>query len=113
MSSTAGSAMIWRTGRSTTFETLYPGRQLPEFVWLKIKGKAGTDDFGIERMGRLVVSAKALTVLRSFNLNYCDVAPYQAADSRHFGHEGPCRGHLYTKWFRRIPRKMTGTEFFS
>src|SRR6266700_4069450 len=34
------------TSCSITFETLNPGRQLPEFVWLRINGKPGTDDFG-------------------------------------------------------------------
>jgi len=66
------------TSRSITFETLNPGRQLPEFVWLKIDGKAGADDLGITENGKLIVSAKALAVLKSFNLNYCDVAPYPA-----------------------------------
>jgi hypothetical protein len=66
------------TSRSITFETLNPGRQLPEFVWLKIDGKPGRDDFGIAGDGKLIVSAKALAVLRAFNLNHCDVAPYPA-----------------------------------
>ena len=66
------------TSHSITFETLNPGRQLPEFVWLKINGKPGGDDFGIAGDGKLIVSAKALVVLRSFNLNHCDIAPYPA-----------------------------------
>ena len=66
------------TSRSITFETIYPGRQLPEFVWLKIAGKPGVDDFGLAGNGKLIVSAKALAVLRAFNLNHCDVAPYPA-----------------------------------
>jgi hypothetical protein len=66
------------TSRSITFETLNPGRQLPEFVWLKIDGKPGRGDFGIAGDGKLIVSAKALAVLRAFNLNHCDVAPYSA-----------------------------------
>jgi hypothetical protein len=64
------------TSRSITFETLNPGRQLPEFIWLKIDGKAGADDFGIADDGSLIVSARALAALKSFNLNYCDIAPY-------------------------------------
>src|SRR5438270_3987190 len=63
------------TSRSITFETIYPGRQLPEFVWLKIGGKPGVDDFGLAD-GKLIVSAKALAVLKSFNLNHCDIAAY-------------------------------------
>jgi hypothetical protein len=64
------------TSRSITFEILHPRRQLPEFVWLKIDGEPGIDDFGIAGNGHLVISEKALTVLKSFNLNHCDIAPY-------------------------------------
>lgn len=64
------------TSRSITFETIYPGRQLPQFVWLKIGGKPGVDDFGLAGNGKLIVSGKALVVLKSFNLNHCDIAPY-------------------------------------
>jgi len=65
---------------SDIFEAFHPGRQLPEFIWLKIAGKPGADDFGIVGNGELIVSAKALTVLKSFHLNHCDVTPYPIAD---------------------------------
>jgi hypothetical protein len=64
------------TSRLINFETIYPERQLPEFVCLKIGGKPGVDDFGVAGNGKLIVSAKALVVLKSFNLNHCDIAPY-------------------------------------
>src|SRR5258708_13132779 len=63
---------------SEIFEAFHPGRRLPEFGWLKIDGKPGMDDFGIVGNGELIVSAKALAVLKSFNLNYCDATPYPA-----------------------------------
>jgi hypothetical protein len=41
--------------KSEEFLELHPTRELPEFVWLKVKGKAGQDDFGIASDLRLVV----------------------------------------------------------
>src|SRR5260370_42333268 len=61
---------------SEIFEAFHPGHRLPEFIWLKIDGKPGSDDFRIVGNGKLIISAKALAVLRSFNLNYCRIAPY-------------------------------------
>src|SRR6266404_234454 len=45
---------------SDQFKELYPGRQLPRFVWLRVTGSAGHDDFGIAPSLRLVVSERAL-----------------------------------------------------
>ena len=53
-----------RIGRSATFGELYPGRELPTFVWLKVCGERRTDDFFIAEDGRLVVSERARDVLR-------------------------------------------------
>jgi len=51
---------------------------LPPFVWLKIEGKPGQDDFGLapDRKCRLVVSEDALNVLKRHSLNYCEILPY-------------------------------------
>lgn len=46
---------------------------LPRFRWLKVSGTPVVDDFGI-RAARLIVSEKALAVLRSFMLQHCDIA---------------------------------------
>jgi hypothetical protein len=40
-------------------------KQLPKFMWLKVSGGAGQDDFGIGPEFRLVVSARALQVIQS------------------------------------------------
>ena len=53
---------------SDQFQELYPDRQLPVFVWFKVDGNAGRDDFGIAPDGRLVVSERAIEMLRSFAL---------------------------------------------
>src|ERR1700761_8143846 len=38
---------------SKQFLELYPNRQLPNFVWLKVVGAVGLDDFGTSSDGRL------------------------------------------------------------
>jgi hypothetical protein len=48
---------------SPTFEDMYPGRALPEFLWMKVRGAAGVDDFGMSADHRLVVSQRALDAL--------------------------------------------------
>lgn len=49
---------------SDEFEELYPKRKLPNFVWLKVTGTPGQEDFGIASGLRLVVSERALDVLK-------------------------------------------------
>ncbi len=61
---------------SEEFRELYPDRIIPEFAWLHVVGKSGRDDFGTDAEGRLVVSEKALLLLKNFALNYCDVSKY-------------------------------------
>jgi hypothetical protein len=61
---------------SEQFRELYPQRELPSFVWLKVFGKAAKDDFGLDDRGRLVASEKALHVLRGMTLEHCDVSEY-------------------------------------
>jgi hypothetical protein len=58
------------------FEDHYPNRELPEFIWLQIKGVAGVDDFGLSTKHLLVVSQAALTVLQREQLNHCEIAEY-------------------------------------
>ena len=54
--------------KSEQFKELYPNRQLPEFVWLKVFGKAGVDDFGVSDDSRLVVSERVLSYFKSQGL---------------------------------------------
>ena len=62
-----------------TFSPEYFGRYdkdtFPHFHWLKIVGAAGADDFGIGSDLRLVVSEKALSVLRSLGIEHAEVEP--------------------------------------
>lgn len=62
--------------KSDQFEDLYPGLELPEFCWLKVTGKAGRDDFGISDDHRLVVSNRALAVLRRRKIEHADIEEF-------------------------------------
>lgn len=59
-----------------TFREFYPGRDLPSFVWLKPVGQAARDDFGTAADGRLVVSQRALDVLRECGLDHAVVEAF-------------------------------------
>lgn len=61
--------------RSPTFEDLYPGTDLPRFLWLDVNGEPGKDDVAQGPQGRLIVSERALDLLRSSQLSYCSVDP--------------------------------------
>lgn len=62
-------------GRSPEFEEMSPGRVLPEFRWLRLRGVAGQDDFAANPGGRLVVSRRALDVLQASALKHADIEP--------------------------------------
>jgi hypothetical protein len=63
--------------RSDQFRDLYPDRQLPTFIWLKVNGTPGRDDFGIARGLRLVVSNRALELLKRIGISHAaSVTPY-------------------------------------
>lgn len=51
---------------STTFEfrQANPNKVLPEYKWMKVIGKAGTDDFGMSKDHVLVVSERALMAMK-------------------------------------------------
>ncbi len=61
---------------SEQFRELYPNRQLPKFVWLKIEGNPGQDDFGNAPDGRLVVSQRALEVLQTVGISHALVTGF-------------------------------------
>lgn len=58
---------------SGEFEDRYPGRRLPPFLWLMVTGTAMQHDFGLDEKGRLVVSAQALSWLRTGQLAHARV----------------------------------------
>jgi hypothetical protein len=62
---------------SDQFRQLYPNRQLPKFVWLRVEGQPGRDDLGTAPDGRLVASERALELLRKLGIANALVAPFQ------------------------------------
>lgn len=58
---------------SDEFAEMYPGRELPNFKWLRVTGRAGVDDFGLSDEHTLVVSYTALRLLRRYSLLHCHV----------------------------------------
>lgn len=58
------------------FREFHPGRELPSYVWLKAQGVAGVDDFGIAPNRRLVISERALDILKKLGISHADIDPY-------------------------------------
>jgi hypothetical protein len=63
--------------KAGTCEDLHPHEMLPEFVWMQITGTPGVDDFGADALARLVVSERALQVLKTFSLKNCEVTDFE------------------------------------
>lgn len=62
---------------SDEFTEMYPGRQVPNFRWLKVTGRAGVDDFGLSDDHTLVVSDRVLRTIRQHTLAQCDVDAFE------------------------------------
>ena len=61
---------------SDEFRELNPGRVVPQFVWLKVSGAPGKDDFGLTANAGLVVSERVLKEMKSGQLEHCDVSAF-------------------------------------
>ncbi len=59
---------------SQEFVELQPETQLPSFAWLQVSGTAGAHDFGLSSKSQLVVSPRALDVLRGHRLAHCQLS---------------------------------------
>jgi hypothetical protein len=55
-----------------------PELKLPKFRWMQVDGHAGQDDFGLLNKIRLVVSERALALLRRFGLKYAVIENFDA-----------------------------------
>jgi hypothetical protein len=62
--------------KTEQFDDLYPGRALPSFVWLKPSGMLAVDDFSCAKDGRLVVSDRALGVLKVEGVSNASIEPF-------------------------------------
>jgi hypothetical protein len=58
------------------FREFHPDLQLPRFVWLQVTGRAGRDDFGLAADHRMVISERALDVLKGLQLNGALIEPF-------------------------------------
>lgn len=63
---------------SEVFKELYPERSLPQFLWLRILGQKGKDDFSVSDTGVLLVSERALQLLQNFQLKNAEVEVYES-----------------------------------
>jgi hypothetical protein len=64
--------------RSERFQELHPDVELPRFLWLRVSGEPGKDDFALATDHRLAVSEQALAVLRRHALSDCLIEEYHA-----------------------------------
>jgi hypothetical protein len=51
------------------------GLDLPVFFWFRVLG-CESDDFFIAANSTLVISERALSILRQFNIDHCDIEEY-------------------------------------
>jgi hypothetical protein len=80
---------------SKEFKVQYPQRKLPDFVWLKVLGIPGHDDFGVPksfkitgtdkpasgRRFRLVISGRALNLLKELGIPHAEIEDYDGQDT--------------------------------
>ncbi len=64
--------------RSDIFDEFYPNLLLPKFVWMKVHGESGRDDFWLSEKCILVVSERMLSVLKEAGMAHGDVSEYRA-----------------------------------
>jgi len=64
---------------SELFRELQPDVKLPKFVWLKVNGKRGEDDFAeASGLPALVVSDRAFELLKRFGVSHAGtIAPFE------------------------------------
>lgn len=62
---------------SELFEEMQPELELPPFVWLKVDGQAGHDDFGLPPNHRLVVSERVLDALKPLGISNALIEPFE------------------------------------
>lgn len=62
---------------SDEFRDLHPGRQLPRFLWLRVEGMPGIDDFGVTAGLSLVVSERVLELLQRGGFSHAaSISPF-------------------------------------
>ena len=64
--------------KSDLFMEIHGDRELPEFAWLKVTGRAGVDDFGLSAEHNVVASERVLECMKRFSLAHCEVEQYRS-----------------------------------
>ena len=65
---------------SEQFRDIYPRRELPKFVWLRATGTPGQDDFALGPDLWLVVSERALELLKRVGISHAaSITPYEGS----------------------------------
>ena len=77
MNATGVSFSSVEVSKSGQFEDLYPNCQLPKFVWLKVTGQAGKNDFGLSSKDCLVVSERIMKILETAKVSHADISEYK------------------------------------
>jgi hypothetical protein len=70
-----------RIRTSGFFRKHSPGKRLPTFWAIQVRGRAGRDDMGLNAAGTLVVSRRVLDVLLEFCIGRAVLAQYTAGKS--------------------------------
>lgn len=98
-----------------TWEQLHDNRPVPRCRWLKVNGRAGATDFGLTELAHLVVSERALELLRGFSLKACEVSPWRilivgatGGTGRQLVSQALERGHHVTAFARTPARVQVG-----
>ncbi|MCP4357557.1 MAG: hypothetical protein GY796_06030 [Chloroflexi bacterium] len=63
--------------QSNEFDEFHPGYELPTWRWLEPTGTPGKDDFAVTNKVVLVVSNRALNILKEHGLEHCNVSRYK------------------------------------
>src|SRR5690606_11191327 len=61
------------TEASLTYQGLYPDKILPRYFLLRIDGTAFKDDFGLDKLNKLIISDRAKQFLAGFNLSDSEI----------------------------------------
>jgi hypothetical protein len=64
---------VVEVSKSAEFRAFTKAPVLPRFLWLKVDGQPGMDDLGLGESSRLIVSERALAVIKEYPLNNCDI----------------------------------------
>jgi hypothetical protein len=71
-----------RIRSSAFFRKQNPGKRLPPFWALQVRGQAGRDDIGLTASGTLVVSRRVVDVLMDFRIGRAVLAQYTPGKRR-------------------------------